>query len=316
MDALRKPWTPLLAAGLALALAGCHASPEQSAARAVAHLLRENDTRAAAAQLDQSLRQWPDSVDLRRQRLFLLLKMTQINPAVAALHDLPANDPALTTALQSHDPVIRANAAQLIAEHPTPVPSRQLVTALADSHPPVRRYCARELGRRAEPDSLRPLFRLLRDDNWEVRAEAVTGLTRLGNPRAAGWMVLMLGDGDAFVRYQAEQALFTLAAESNRSILRRALGRLSAPPQLAVAAALAKLDDPDALALLRRASVVDSSAIRERAADLIGRAGVRAATNDLARLRSDPDPAVQRQAERAWATLHFSGATPPALSAP
>jgi HEAT repeat protein len=312
----RNPWRFIFTAGLGLALAACNSSPEHSAARDVARLLEQNDVRAMTTHLERALRQWPDSVELRRQRVLLLLKTEQVKPAIEALRTLPASDPVLTTALQSRDPVIRASAAQLIAEQPSAVASRVLVNALEDSVATVRRYSARELGRRAEPGSLRALFRILKDESWQVRAEAVIGLARLGNPHAAGWMLFLMGDSDAFVRYQAEQALFILVAESNRHILQQAMERFPVSQRLALAAALAKLNDPDALELLRRSSAVESAAVRERTAELIGRAHVLAATNDLARLLSDPDPGVQTQAKRAWNLLKTNAQPSPEFPNP
>jgi len=302
----------LVAAG-ALALAGCSWAPDQRAARRIDQLLAAADLRAATAALEEAVAQWPQSAALRRRQVFILLKAEQPDRALAAARTLPADDPTLTLALRHADPTIRGSAARLIAEHRTGVPSRVLIRALSDSAPPVRRYCARELGRRGEPAALRGLFQLLRDDNWQVRAEAVAALARLGNPRAAGWLLYLLGDGDDFVRYQVEQALVTLAAESNRSLLKKFLPRLPAPQRLAVAAALATLKDPTGLELLREAAASEVAARRERAAELIGRARLQAVANELTRLREDSDPRVRAQAKRAMEMMTNSAAQGPAV---
>jgi HEAT repeat protein len=293
-----------IAVGLALALAACHRPPDQTAAREVAELLRDGDVRAAAAALDRARHQWPDSPALRQQQILFLLKTEQIGAAGEMMRQLPDQAALLVTALRARDPVIRGNAARLIADQPTAVPSRVLVDGLTDSYAPVRHHCARELGRRAEPSSLRPLFRLLRDPDGAVRAAAVTGLARLKNPHAAGWMLFMLGDADALVRHQVEATLLALVTESHRPLLRQKLPQLPVASRLVVVAALAKLNDADALALLRGATADESAAIRARAAELIGRAPVLALVNELDRLRNDPVPEVRTQADRSWEMIH------------
>ncbi len=300
---------PMAAATLALILSGCSSAPEQQAVRRADQLLADNDLRGAAAVLEQALTTWPQSAELRRREIFVLLKADQPDRAFEKWQAQSADDSVLRLALRHHDPVIRAGAARLIAEHHTPLPSRELVRALSDSAAAVRRYCARELGRRGEAMSLRPLFQLLRDDHWQVRAEAVAGLTRLGNPRATGWLLYLLGDPDDFVRYQAELGLIALAHDSNRGIMRKFLPRLSPAQRLVVAAALATLAEPDAVELLRNAAVSEEVTLRARAAELIGRAQVRVLANELARLRDDPDPQVRIQAKRAWEM--WEGQRPP-----
>jgi len=284
-------------------LAGCEIWFEPKAIRDADLLLREGKLADAMKLVDDVLKEQADSLPAKRLRVLIMLKADQIDRAGNALSQLPAEDRVLADALSYPDTLVRIGASKLVADRPTAAPLRVVAEALDDPVPDVRRYCARALGKRGDRKAVRPLFRILQDDNWFVRAEAVSALGKLREPRAAGWLVFLLRDRDGFVRYTAMEALREVAGESNRELLRRAMGQAPLPQQYFIAYALAKLKDPAAYPLLISALQDDNAVVRARAAEALGEAGVTAARNGLKSLLTDSDDEVRAQASRALAKL-------------
>jgi len=171
-------------------LVGCQRTPEQDAVRTANAFLKNNQLSAAMTAVESCLKQHPDSIELLRLRVLILLRANQLDEAATALSGLPADDPVIAQALHHRDPMVRAGAAKLIADLSLPISCRVLIGGMDDAMPEVRRYCARALGGRQNCHALRPLYRALQDDNWFVRAEAADALGKLGDPQAAGWLYL------------------------------------------------------------------------------------------------------------------------------
>jgi HEAT repeat protein len=286
-----------------LLLAGCAQNPERSTVRTANALMKDDRLQEAMDVVETYLKQHPDASEVLHLRVFILLKADRSEMAALAAARLPAGDPVLSLALRHRDPMVRSNAAKIIADEPSSVSLRALVAGLDDSVPTVRRYCARALGELKNPKALKPLFRLLHDDNWFVRAEAATALGKIGDPRAAGWVIYLLNDGDGFVQYSAMRAVRQLACESNRPLLLRALQKASANQQFGIAFALAKLHEPAALTPLMIGATHSNPDIRRYAAEALGDSALPAATNAVAKLLDDPELLVREQATRSLRRL-------------
>lgn len=289
----------LVSVMIVLLVAGCARSPERAALRKANALLDEGRVQTASDTVEDYLRQHPDSAPLLRMRVVVLLRQEKNDLAVLAMQKLPDGELILPEILRHRNPVVRENAAKLIADQPHAGDFQEIVRALDDQDPAVRRYCARALGRLRNPSALKPLFQLLSDDNWLVRAEAATALGRIGDDRAVGWLVQLLSDQDGYVRYSATSALHDLAKESSRPLLLRILGSAGSAQEFWIAIALAKLHDSAALSPLERAVQSKDVEIRRLAAQALGECGLPAGTNALEVLIKDQDPTVREQARAA-----------------
>jgi len=278
-------------------LIGCKRSPEQAAVKTANALLDEGHIKTALTLVDESLLQNPDSASLLRMRVVLLLRAGDLSAASAALQKIPAGKSITGELLRHRDHVVRANAARLIAEEPDPNDFAEIVRAAEDSDPDVRRYSAHALGLLGNTAAIKPLFRLLSDDNWFVRAEAVSALGKLGDHRAINWLVQLTSDPDGYVRYSVISALSGLAGESSHSLLRQAFQSGGPTQQFAVAVALARLRDPEALGPLTNAVEDRDTDNRKLAAQALGVCGLAPGTNALVTLLKDPDPGVRREAQ-------------------
>ncbi len=209
---------------LIVLFAGCAKSPERAALDKANVFLDEGRVQAARDTVEYYLQQHPDSAPLLRMRVVVLLREQQLDQAALAMKQIPAGRLIVPEILRHHDRVVRESAAKLISDQPSANDFHELVHALDDSDFWVRGYCAHALGSLGNPAALKPLFRLLTDDNWFVRAEAATAIGKLGDVRAVGWLVQLLVDTDGNVRYSVARALYALATEPARPLLRRAIG--------------------------------------------------------------------------------------------
>ncbi|NQU10371.1 HEAT repeat domain-containing protein [bacterium] len=287
-----------------LLVAGCSAKPEDRALQAARQEAAAGRLEQAMAIVDAQLAHDPQAIAAHRERVCIFLQAGQLNAAKLARAKLPADDRVLTKALNHPSPDVRANAAQLLAEHASPDQFRLFVRGVDHRDAAVRLHCARALGHLRDRRAVRPLFRLLRDSYWLVRAEAVDALTELGDPRAAGWFVRLLRDSDGYVRSRASAGLREIAGPENHEVLRAGLDWVgAAAPRLELAAALNQLGDPLAFGPLTDAARSTEATQRRRAAQLIGETGWIAASNLVERLRTDPDATVRDQAERSRLAL-------------
>jgi HEAT repeat protein len=288
-------------------LAGCAKSPDRAAVDKANAFLDEGHVQAARDMVEYYLHQHPDSVPLLRMRVVVLLREAQIDQAALAMQQVPTGRSIVPEILRHHDRVVRENAAKLISGQPSASDFHELVRALDDSDFWVRGYCAHALGRLGNPAALKPLFRLLTDDNWFVRAEAAAAVGKLGDVRAVGWLVQMLTDTDGNVRYSAARALYDLATEPARPLLRRAIGFAGPAQQFGIAVALARIHDPAALRPLADAVQNKDPEIRRLAAQSLGECGLTEGTNALTVLLGDADSTVREQAQMAMSQITNQG---------
>jgi len=297
----------LAVAMAALIFGGWGRLSRKPALRNAENLMQTERLDAAAALVDQFLREHPDDSDALRVRFYLLLKTEHFADALTTYRRLLAGDAVLTAALTHRDTMVRAGAARLICEQSLPVESAKLINSLGDSDPTVRRYCADSLGHRREATALKPLFQLLGDDNWYVRAKAAESLGELGDPRAAGWLLQLLNENDGLVRWNATVALRQVAAESNRETLRGAFANAKSAKQLAIAIALAKLRDPLAYAPLTNAVNAVDATTRRYVAEALGDFPAAWTTNQLLKLAADANDGVREEARRSLQKVESGG---------
>ena len=294
-----KRWMPYLFC----LLVACSRSPAKKVVAEVESLLVNGQVEKAQALLQDAAAQMPDSLEIHREAIILLLRTEQIPSARVLVARLPVGDPALRLALRHRDGVVRTQAAKLIADLPDAVSVRDLIRGMDDSVAEVRAYCARAAGKRGDRSALKQLFRLLNDSSWLARAEAADAMATIGDPQAAGWLIYRLRDSDGFVRYRVAVALRELACPANHEVLQRALKLPGVKQSFDVAVALAKLGDPLALGPLTNAVNDSDSEVRRRAVDALLECGLPAGTNALAQLARDQDTTVRTKAEkalRAW----------------
>jgi HEAT repeat protein len=277
---------------------GCDRSPKHAARVAIEDLIKQNQLPKASAQVESSLKSYPNDADFLRLRVLILLKAERWDQAISALRALPANDPVLTEALHHHDPGIRAGAARLISDLSIPVAAGELIARLDDSDPRVRSFCARTLGHLRERSAVKPLFQLLHDDSWLVRAEAATALGRIDDPRSAGWLIRLLEDGDEYVRLAAAVALHDVTGDEDREVLLRAFQKASGERRVQIAIALAKIGEKTVLPILTNAVATADVPMRRRIAESLGDYRLAAVTNTLAILMTDTNATVREEADR------------------
>lgn len=297
-------WIMLGVAGLA----GCARTPAERCQQSVETALRAGQIEEALQRVEACVQADPAALGPRRQRVVVLLRLDKLDQARAEVQSLPAADPVLRLALRRREPMVRAGAARLIAEHPRSDSYQAVVRGLGDSVADVRRHCVRALGRLRDPRALKPLYRALQDDNWHVRAEAVDALAEIGDPRCVGWLIARLKDGDGFVRFRVTVALERLATEASRETLVRALSQTREDQQLAIAITLAKLQEPAAFGPLTNATRHTDAGVRRQAVQALLVGGYAAATNSLEALANDSDEELRDWVRRTLNSSRLSGA--------
>jgi len=145
---------------------------------------------------------------------------------------------ALVEALHSGQPPLQAIAAETYLDADRP-PPRQDIEGLADTHDPrVRMIAVAVIGAGRRPDMAPLLGRKLRDDDPNVRLAAAFGLA-------------MAGDGSQVVALRDALASLDLAQRRTAVWLLGLMGNPSAAGMIKV-----KLDDPDAIVVLRAAEAL------------------------------------------------------------
>ena len=140
----------------------------------------------------------------------------------------------------------------------------QLVRQLEDDDPVVRRESAAGLGEIADPRVVEPLLRMLEDPSNLVRFNAASSLVRLGDRRGTEFLFGALDETDAVLRLNAIKSLVRLQQVSGQ-----VEGRL--------------------LECLESAS----PRLRSGAAQILGRARVASAVDELLSTADDADPEVR-----------------------
>ena len=236
---------------------------------------------------------------------------------------------AAVVAGASHDdPAIRRVSVDILGNLPVPEATQALVDAVRDTDAAVRAASLRALARAGAATAMLEVAARLDDPEPEVRAQAVEALRRLaGYPRGLATHVRrMLNDADPHVRAAAAVALLRAGDDETRSLLAAMATAADAPDRAIALKALGECGDADSLALVatglsdplpsvRRAAAAallpaaglqlqpsglidrltralgdDDSAVREAAAQTVGRIGAPALERVVAAL---PDPALE-----------------------
>ena len=140
----------------------------------------------------------------------------------------------------------------------------QLVRQLEDDDPVVRRESAAGLGEIADPVVVEPLLGMLEDPSNLVRFNAAASLVQLGDRRGTEFLFGALDDTDAVLRLNAIKSLVRLQQVSGQ-----VEGRLMEGLQS------------------------DSPRLRSGAAQILGRAQVASAVDELVSTADDADPEVR-----------------------
>jgi len=282
---------------LALTLTACSRS-DTRLARQIHQLCQQGNLSQAQESLATAFRQFPNSLDLRQERLYLNLLAGQPELAAGeASQILQANPSAQPYRQPLHDssPAIRSLAIRALALHPPtrPAPASLLATALQDSDPTVRRAALEATHILSTPEALPLLRQASQDSDWLTRAAAARLFGSRADPSSIPDLFAMLSDRDSYVRRFARRSLLELATRSTPNAYLPALQSKDRTTQVVAALALARLNDGRGLDILlaevanplgiERVEVV-KSAVRVKDPRVIP--ALRLAT-------ADPDPEVR-----------------------
>jgi HEAT repeat protein len=186
-------------------------------------------------------------------------------------------------ALKAASPFQRQRAAEELAEQPSPAACAALVAALDDTHPQVREAVINALRQQAPADSLRPLAGMLHGEFPGRRNAAHSVLIEMG-ARTPATLIQALDDPSPDVRQAAAEVL----------------GSLRLAPAVA----------PLASCLYQAGEI---TAVREAAAQALGKIGDRAATPALIAAAADAAAEIRLTAIQALGQLDDERAVPPLL---
>ena len=239
---------------LALTLTAC-SRPDTRLARQIHQLCQQGNLPQAQESLATAFRQFPESLSLRQERLYLNLLAGQPELAAAeASQILQANPSAQPYRQPLHDssPAIRALAIRAIALHPPtrPPPASLLTTALQDSDPTVRRAALEATQILSTSEALPLLRQASKDSDWLTRAAAARLFGSRADPSAIPTLFSMLSDRDSYVRRFARRSLLELATRSTPNAYLPALQSKDRTTQVVAALALARLNDGHGLDIL------------------------------------------------------------------
>jgi HEAT repeat protein len=212
---------------------------------------------------------------------------------------------AAVVAGASHgDPAIRRVSVEILGNLPVPEATQALVDAARDPDAAVRAASLRALARAGAASALLEVAARLDDAEPEVRAQAVEALRRLaGYPRGlAAHVRRMLSDADPHVRASAAVALLRAGDdEEARGALAAMATAADAPARAVALKALGECGDADSLALAATGLSDPLPAVRRAAAAaLLPAAGLQAQPSGmierLARALGDDDAAVREAA--------------------
>jgi len=250
--------------------------------------------------------------------------------AVLALGGGEVEERALTAA-RSPSPAVRRGALQILGQFRYPRGLDLLLAAALDPDERIREAAVQGLPSWEDERAFEQLLAVAGHTSPRTRAAAMRALSRKPrDPRAIATLQRGLGDPDPWVRYHACQALGGLEEHAAADAMAALLHDEANQVRLAAVEALARLDTPQARALLleasqaadpdlKRAAVLGLGASRRpealpslleatRSDDPTTRLVALSALLDfrgpevdqaISRLAADPDPDVRRLAERA-----------------
>ena len=178
----------------------------------------------------------------------------------------------LIRAMTSDDINLQYNATEALGEIGDPVAVAALIHALTgDRYSAIRWKAAEALARIGEP-AVVPLISELGNQNDDVRWKAAIALGDIGDRRAVVPLAGLLGDTDPYVRGRAAYALSAIGQPAVSELI-RVLDKGTADARPSAIAALARINDPRAIAPLVRALSDGDERVRSEALDALERAG-------------------------------------------
>lgn len=189
---------------------------------------------------------------------------------------------ALRQLVDDPSPPVRQAALAALAQLGDPEALPRVLARFDDGEPAVRQLAVIAAGRIGGAEAVTALRRGLRDERPDVRFQAVVSFAELCPEEALAEVAPLLEDGDPEVRANAAAALRMLGDTSSADALVPLLDDAAPDPRREAALALAELGDARAARVLREC--LEDSERATEAALALGRLGVRAARDDLARL--------------------------------
>lgn len=239
---------------LAAVLSAC-SRPDQRLSREAHQLIEHGKVQEAHERIETGLRQFPDSPELRQERMYLHLLAGQAELAAAEARQILQTNPSAhpyRNFLRNSSPAVRCSALRAITLDPPPgaIPTGVLKDALHDSDPTVRRE-AIEATRLLQNSEALPLLRhAARDPDWLTRAAAARLLGTRADPQALPDLFSLLADRDSYVRRFARRSLLELAGQAKPEAYVPALSSQDRTTQVVAALALARLNDGRGLEIL------------------------------------------------------------------
>jgi len=239
---------------LATLLSAC-SRPDQRLSREAHQLIGRGKIQEAQEKIEAGLRQFPNSPDLRQERMYLHLLAGQAELAAAEARQILQTNPSARpyrNFLRDSSPAVRCSALRAWALDPPhgTIPAQILQEALHDSDPTVRRE-AIEVTRLLQNSEALPLLRhAARDSDWLTRAAAARLLGTRADPQALPDLFSLLADRDSYVRRFARRSLLELAGQAKPDAYVSALSSQDRTTQVVAALALARLNDGRGLEIL------------------------------------------------------------------
>lgn len=246
-------WAALLLL-LGAMLSAC-SRPDQRLSRQAHQLIEQGKIQEAQETIENGLRQFPESPDLRQQRMFLHLLAGQAELAAAEARQIVQSHPSFQPyrePLKNPSPGVRCSALRAVALDPPMgiVPSGLLRKALQDPDPTVRRE-AIEVTRLLQNSEALPLLReAAHDSDWLTRAAAARLMGQRADPQMLPELFSLLSDRDSYVRRFARRSLLELAGQAQAEAYLPSLSSTDRTTQVVAALALARLNDGRGIEIL------------------------------------------------------------------
>lgn len=182
-----------------------------------------------------------------------------------------------------------------------------LVDLLDEDDQDVRMACAASLGKIASKKGTLALHKSMQDVR-AVRQIAISSLCSICDPRSTELLVSVLrgGTDDGEVRARSARALSVIGGPKAMSALANSLGDLDLKVRTSVVSGLQRMGEPTVPAILAAISS-GSKTVREAGAQALERIDSPSAASALAKLITDPDPAIRASGAKG---LGFQAANP------
>ena len=228
-------------------LAGC-TRPGDSQARRAHELLEAGRFEEARTLIDSSLKETPESANLRQERMHLALLLGQPEIAAAEARQILRSNPKAQPyrrPLEDRLPAVRANALKALALDPLdrPAPATLIKAGLKDPDPTVRREAAEATRILESKEAIRILRSAAKDSDWLTRATAARLFGQRGDPSLVPDLFAMLQDPDSYVRRFARRSLLELAEKTKADAYLSSLRSSDRTTQIVAALALVRLND-------------------------------------------------------------------------